>query len=207
MLCKIVKKELVVQQQTEDVYDISVEHYHNFILANGAVVHNCDSFQSAQLSQQLEADGYDCKLISVDRLDSETKTQLQYAYLKSTIYDRRLAVYKDCDFLTEEVLGLERLSDGHIDHPLNGSKDAIDAVCGALWNASLHADEYAYEYGESLDVLTEFNNNFDIHNDLENSMLNLYMTNRPTSEDNFVDFGFGKSEEFMLGVQDGLMLW
>ena len=96
---------------------------------------SADTFQSAQLAQQLVADGFDFKSISVDRLDGETKTQLQYAYLKSTIYDKRLLVYKDCDFLTEEVLGLERESDGHIQHPeqgTQGSKDAIDAVCGAL---------------------------------------------------------------------------
>ena len=87
------------------------------------------------MAQQLQADGFDFKSISVDRLDGETKTQLQYAYLKSTIYDKRLLVYKDCDFLTEEVLGLERESDGHIQHPeqgTQGSKDAIDAICGAL---------------------------------------------------------------------------
>lgn len=94
-----------------------------------------DTFQSAQLAQQLSADGFDTKIISVDRLDSETKTQLQYAYFKSTIYDRRLKVYNNCDLLTEEILGLERESDGHIDHPdhgTRGSKDCADAVCGSL---------------------------------------------------------------------------
>ena len=94
-----------------------------------------DTFQSSQLQQQLIADGFDFKTISVDRLDTETKTQLQYAYFKNTVYDKRLIVYKDCDFLTEEVLGLERESDGHIEHPMGGtqgSKDAIDAVVGAL---------------------------------------------------------------------------
>ena len=96
---------------------------------------SADTFQSAQLAQQLVADGFDFKSISVDRLDSETKTQLQYAYFKSTVYDKRLLVYKDCDLLTEEVLGLERESDGHIQHPeqgTQGSKDQIDAVVGAL---------------------------------------------------------------------------
>lgn len=80
-----------------------------------------DTFQSAQIQQQLISDGFDVKVISVDRLDPQTKQCLPYAYLKSAIYDRRLEVYKDCDFLTEEVLGLERESDGHINHPENGS--------------------------------------------------------------------------------------
>ena len=120
-----------------------------------------DTYQSAQIQQQLNADGFDTTIISVDRLDSETKQCLPYAYLKSTIYDRRLVVYKNCDFLTEEVLGLERQSDGHINHPnsgTTGSKDSIDAVCGAIWNASRHADEYAFEYGEDIDNLLNVNN-------------------------------------------------
>ena len=80
-----------------------------------------DTFQSAQIQQQLISDGFNVKVISVDRLDSQTKQCLPYAYLKSAIYDRRLEVYKDCDFLTEEVLGLERESDGHINHPEGGT--------------------------------------------------------------------------------------
>lgn len=117
-----------------------------------------DTYQSAQIQQQLIADGFEVKTISVDRLDSETKTQLQYAYFKSTVYDKRLSVYKKCDLLTDEVLGLERLSDGHIEHPnagRSGSKDCIDAVCGSLWNASLHADEFAFEFGEEIDATLE----------------------------------------------------
>lgn len=119
-----------------------------------------DTFQSAQLQQQLSADGFETKIISVDRLDSETKTCLPYAHFKSVLYDRRLDIYKDCDFLTEEVLGLERESDGHINHPDNGtkgSKDAIDAVVGALYNASQHADQYAFNYGENLNLLVDVN--------------------------------------------------
>lgn len=119
-----------------------------------------DTFQSAQLQQQLSADGFETKIISVDRLDSETKTCLPYAHFKSVLYDRRLEIYKDCDFLTEEVLGLERESDGHINHPDNGtkgSKDAIDAVVGALYNASQHADQYAFNYGENVNLLVDVN--------------------------------------------------
>ena len=125
---------------------------------------SADTYQSAQIQQQLTADGFNVQTISVDRLDSETKQCLPYAYLKSTIYDRRLKVYDRCDFLTEEVLGLERQSDGHINHPENGtqgSKDAIDAICGALWNASKHADEFAFEYGETLETIIDVSNQTD----------------------------------------------
>lgn len=121
-----------------------------------------DTYQAAPVQQQLAADGFNVKTISVDRLDPETKVCLPYAYLKSTIYERRLEVYSNCDFLTEEVLGLERQSDGHINHPeggTKGSKDAIDAVCGSLWNASQNAEEYAYTYGENINQFLNVNEN------------------------------------------------
>jgi hypothetical protein len=59
-------------------------------------------------------------------------------------------LYKKCDLLTEELTSLERLSDGHIDHPKNFSKDQADAVCGATYLASEFAEEYSYNYGENL---------------------------------------------------------
>lgn len=173
-----------------------------------------DTFQSAQLAQQLEADGFDTKTISVDRLDSETKTQLQYAYFKSTIYDRRLIVYYRCDHLTDEILGLERESDGHIEHPeqgTQGSKDCADAICGSLWNASLHADEYAYEYGESMTGMLDMNlanelDEFDFTNDLKESYFGAKLIDKRQSQ--YLDFGFGASQELLGGgISDGIMVW
>lgn len=81
---------------------------------------SADTFQSAQIRQQLTADHFETTALSVDRLDSNSKQCLPYAYLKSTIYDKRLIVYSKCDLLTEEVVGLERQSDGHIQHPDGG---------------------------------------------------------------------------------------
>ena len=112
------------------------------------------------MQQELKSDGFEVSTISVDRVDSKTHQQNQYAYFKTTMTDRRLKVYKKCDFLTEEVLGLERLSDGHIEHPdagKSGSKDQIDAVVGALWNASLNAEEYAINYGDNIDAALNIN--------------------------------------------------
>lgn len=117
---------------------------------------SCDTFQSAQIKQQLSADGFNVDTISVDRLDSQTKQCLPYAYFKSTIYDKRFKVFQKCDLLTDEVIGLEREGDGHINHPDNGksgSKDLVDAVCGSIWNASQHAEEFAYNYGEDLNLM------------------------------------------------------
>lgn len=56
--------------------------------------------------------------------------------------------------LTEEVVGLVRDGNGKIDHTSAGggidSKDQVDACCGSIWNASQHAEEFAFEFGESL---------------------------------------------------------
>ena len=114
------------------------------------------------MQQELKSDGFDVKTVSVDRIDNTTRQQTQYAYFKTTMGDRRIEVYDKCDFLTEEVLGLERLSDGHIEHPdagKSGSKDQIDAVVGALWNASTYADEYAYNYGENVNIAINVSSN------------------------------------------------
>lgn len=124
-----------------------------------------DTYQSAQIQQQLEADGFNVKIISVDRLDNiagtNTKVCAPYAYFKSTVYEGRLELYKKCDLLTDEIIGLERESDGHINHPeggTQGSKDIADAVCGALWNASQGIEQFAFDYGEDVETTLGVNN-------------------------------------------------
>ncbi len=116
-----------------------------------------DTYQSAQIQQQLKADGFNTKILSVDRVDSATKLCLPYSFFKSAIYERHIQIYKDCQLLTEELVSLERLSDGHIDHPQNGSKDQADAACGAIFLASEFAEEYSYDYGENLETSLDIN--------------------------------------------------
>jgi hypothetical protein len=86
-------------------------------------------------------------------VDPRTKIQQQYAYFKSAIYERRIEIYEKCDLLTEEILQLERLGNGKIEHEdagKHGSKDQCDAFCGSLWSASRFAEEYSYSYGDNL---------------------------------------------------------
>lgn len=113
-----------------------------------------DTYQSAPVLQDLRAHGFDCDIQSVDRLTGEGKNKIcePYHYFRSTINDKRVEVYKT-ELLTEEIIGLERLSDGHIDHTSSGinSKDIADAVCGSIFEASKHAEEFAFDYGETLE--------------------------------------------------------
>jgi hypothetical protein len=143
-------------------FQVSFEKNRNFIRwlrDRGFAVKGCssDTYQSAQIQQQLKADGFNTKILSVDRVDSTTRICQPYSFFKSAIYERHLQIYKDCQLLTEELVSLERLSDGHIDHPQNGSKDQADAVCGALFLASEFAEEYSYDYGENLETSLDIN--------------------------------------------------
>ena len=140
-------------------FQVSFEKNRNFIRwlrDRGFAVKgvSSDTYQSAQIQQDLKSDGFKTEIISVDRVDNQSRLCQPYHYLKSAIYERRVQIYKKCDLLTDELVGLERLSDGHIDHTADGinSKDQADAFCGSLYLASKYADEYSYNYGENLDA-------------------------------------------------------
>lgn len=116
-----------------------------------------DTFQSYDLQQQLMAEGFECSMLSVDRVDSDRICK-PYQYLKSTIYENRFEMYKS-DRLFDEFVQLERNIDtGKVDHPQNGHKDALDAVCGATFNASKYAEEFAFNYGEVAEHVIKVNN-------------------------------------------------
>lgn len=153
-----------------------------------------DTFQSANIQQDLVADGFNVKVVTVDRVQKTQTGQalcLPYHYLKAAIYERRLKIYKDCPQLTNELVGLERKADGHIDHTKDGinSKDQADAVCGATWLASQFSDEYSYSYGESLDVSLDVNESFDAYNskqkmisDFEKELTSIWSEIRETED-------------------------
>ena len=121
-----------------------------------------DTYQNVDLGQQLIAKNYNYEVVSVDRVDSD-KICKPYQYLKSTIYEERIKMF-DSELLTEELLGLERNSNGKIDHPdggTSGSKDLADGICGALWNASKHSAEFNFEFGDILDTIIDVSNQTD----------------------------------------------
>ena len=129
-----------------------------------------DTFQSADLAQQLIAKNYAYSSISVDRVDKlEGGGYLckPYHYLKNTIYEERILLFKD-DLLTQELVCLERNGNtGKVDHPPNGSKDKADAVCGAVWNASQNAEQFAFDYGETLETIVDVSNTTTYANEKE----------------------------------------
>ncbi len=150
-------------------YQVSFEKTRNFIrwLRDRGFAIKCismDTYQSANMAQSLTSDGFKTQTLSVDRVDTvgtengrPARVCKPYAFFKTTIYEQHLKLYRKCDLLTEEVTNLERLSDGHVDHPKNGSKDQADALCGSLYTASQFAEEYSYDYGENLDAALDVN--------------------------------------------------
>lgn len=65
----IVKPKKVYKSfERTPVYDLSFENVHNFLLEDGVVVHNCDTFQSYDLLQQLSAHNFNTQIISVDKV-------------------------------------------------------------------------------------------------------------------------------------------
>lgn len=168
---------------------------------------SADSFQSADLLQQLAAENFNTEIISVDKIDTASRICIPYQTFKSAIYEQRLEMY-DSKLLTEEIIGLERDNNGKIDHGPSGinSKDTSDAVCGALFNASKHAEEFAFFWGEDLDNVVEVSSSNatltqkQVSVDMEKELNKIFdplqeKVIKKTKDDtsNFMDFGYGRA--------------
>ena len=174
-----------------------------------------DTFQSVDTGQQLGAKGFNFSTISVDRVDSDRICK-PYQYFRSTIYEERIEMY-DSNQLTEELIGLERDNNsGKIDHSTSGinSKDAADAVCGALWNASQNAEQYAFDYGEDIETTMTVSGDSNtlaleqITVDFENELKGVFQGMSTSDRAKQLDFGFGPAvdvaDEY---IYNGIMVW
>ena len=90
---------------------------------------------------------------------------------------------------------------------VHNSKDVIDATCGALWNASQHAEEYGYEYGENAEVFTEFNldSSTDEMNEFELQLMSRNKVHTERTAD-YEQFGINPPEDFDVGVSEGVFI-
>lgn len=195
-------------------YQVSFEKNRNFIRwlrQQGFNIKfvSSDTFQSYDLRQTLETEGFHCGVTSVDRVDSN-HICVPYQHLKSVIYEHRIIVYENCKLLTEEIIALERNSNtGRVDHPESGSKDQADALTGALYNASLHAEEYAFEHGEDIDSLITVSsaNINSLDTEFENDLKSVFAPKQTTNAKD-LDFGMGPSVELGANlVSEGIMVW
>lgn len=89
-----------------------------------------DRFESADSLQVLESWG-----ITTGRVSTDLKTA-PYDALRDVMYDGRFEGYDACNgLLSDEILGLQRLPNGKIDHLPGKSKDVADAVACATIGA------------------------------------------------------------------------
>lgn len=89
-----------------------------------------DGFQSQESMIAIGKSGIATRLVSMDR------TLEPYQYLRRTIYEDRLLMV-DHEGARVELSNLEfHAEKGVIDHPPKGSKDAADAICGAVYACS-----------------------------------------------------------------------
>ena len=198
--------------------EISFEKNRNFIYwlkAQGFNIKKIttDSFQAYDTGQALRAKGYDCEILSVDRVEKVEGNNyicVPYQYFKNTIYEKRIEIY-DSKELVSELIDLERnINTGKIDHPDKGKKDIADAVCGATYTASKDAAQYAYEYGENLDMITGLNKNTDSPQqliiDFEEELRKSYV---PLSLQRQMKENIKEDEEEYGGsyVDDGMIIW
>ena len=126
-----------------------------------------------------------------------------------------------CELLRNELTDLERnINTGKVDHTESGSKDLADAVCGALYNASKNAEEFAYDYGENIDSIVNVSGNYEdnikqqITVDFEEALKQIKdpLKNISTSDKErlpFLSFGKGNKEpnySDMLAISEGMLL-
>ena len=77
---------------------------------------------------------------------------------------------------------------------VHNSKDEADAVCGAIYNASQHAEEFAFEFGEDIENMltvssnSEYKERKQIQIDLEEELKHTF-----NNSNIFMDFGQGKA--------------
>jgi hypothetical protein len=105
---------------------------HGFSIAFASM----DSYQSADMRQQLEANGIESEVLSVD------KTEVPYEVLKTAYYEGRMRIQEHAT-LRKELSQLQRVPAWRqmtgvirfkIDHPEQGSKDVADALAGMTYS-------------------------------------------------------------------------
>lgn len=124
-----------------------------------------DGWNSLESRQAWKRQGMKTGHVSVDRTD------VPYKQLRDAIYDGRLLMYHQ-PVLIEEFFGLEydekaHAGKGKIDHPVIGSKDCADAVCGAYHTLLTRSSSWVMAPGGngedvSLDGRADMGDRFDI---------------------------------------------
>jgi len=114
-----------------------------------------DGWNSMESRQAWKKQGMKTGLVSVDR------TSAPYKQLRDGLYDGRILMYHQ-PVLIEELFGLEydEVKD-KIDHPITGSKDCADAVCGAYHTLLTRSSSWVMGTANAQDDRVDLGDRFD----------------------------------------------
>lgn len=118
-------EEVLYKNVRKLLYEFAAHGFHLLLTST-------DTYQSREMIQALEAQGYKAELFSVDT------SKDPYRLLRSLIYDGRFSCY-DYPVLFHELKGLEE-GPAKIDHRPDSSKDVADAVCQMTWQVIKHSN-------------------------------------------------------------------
>lgn len=142
-----------------------------------------DTFQSATIQQELISQGYNCSILSVDRVDTQSRVCLPYQFFKNVIYEKRIDLYESSR-LKQELTNLERnINNGKVDHPSGGCFTGDTRVF--LCDRSLTFEE----------LLKEFNNG------VENHILSINRNNHKIQVDKIVNVCLTKHNAELIQVE------
>jgi len=100
-----------------------------------------DSYQAAEMHQQIRRRGLHTEILSLDR------DVAPYDELKSALYENRIELYEYEPFREElKKLEYDRLK-GKVDHPSSSTKDVADSVAGTVYALSKSAQRLPLEAG------------------------------------------------------------
>jgi hypothetical protein len=132
----VLKMDLIYYWEAQDGQEIDFSQIREMVklLANKFPVAQVtfDRWQSADTIQILNKRGIYCDNHSVKKNDYET--------LSTAIYDGRFSGYFNHILVEEEMLKLQVMPNGKIDHPDGFHDDGAQCLASAVWNASQFAD-------------------------------------------------------------------
>lgn len=168
--------------------EISFAKTRNFIYFLKNILHwnikgvSTDGFQSSDCRQALITMGFEnVDLVSLDR------TPNGYLCLKSAVVEKRITLLYIPELETE-FIQLERNNvTGKCDHPIDGSKDILDSLAGAVYNLSLHEQELAIDLPEIMsDLIIDTNDVSKTDKSLLDSLTTITKSSNIT-DDNIID--------------------
>lgn len=184
-------------------------HWLKYELGWNIVGVSLDGYNSVDMRQQLELDGFRATIISLDKDDKG------YSTFRNALAEKRLSMI-DQNETTKEITALERnATTGKVDHPpqtvkrVDGKviksvgKDLADSLCGAVYNASISVDMNMLDYMEGV-TLTDPTSILSTTQNVADSYFGISVDNTGVVTMTQPDVNISKEEELNLAIQQGI---